>query len=176
MSRNPLKTLLPSFVSGMEGIAALLDTLDAEVGRWEDAALLETEQLVACTASHQLPLWEQELGLERRADLPVEERRALVLAALSFFGACSPQRLTRLLERMTGGVAQYSETPGDYTLSLATQTPGRVIADLPAIARAIKKTAPAHIFCSVAATGDMAAEPGVGHALYGAVKLALHSQ
>lgn len=173
---SSLGQLLPGFVAGMDGIAQLLDAISTETDALEAAGRANSRQLAAATAGIGLARWERELGIQPRPDLDTQSRRALVLAALSFFGPRTPQDLTALFARMTGGTAVYSETPGAYTIALEGETPGRVLPDLPGVARAVGRVAPAHVFCRLSVAGDMASEPVCRHALYGAVELTLHSQ
>ena len=171
-----LRPLLPAITSGLAGVGQLLDTLGGETARLDDAARAHGLQLAAGTAGEGLGLWERELGLQPRPDLDDESRRALVLAALSFFGGCTPEGLKALYARLVGGEVGYTETPEQYTLQLAAETPGRVLRDLPGMARTVSRQVPAHIHCRLAATGDMAAERQTCHVIHGGVVLEMHSE
>ena len=171
-----LRPLLPAITAGVDGIGQLLDSLGAETARLDDAAREHGRQLAASTAGPGLGLWEHELGLQPRPDLDEVARRGLVLAALSFFGGCTPERLKALVSRMVGGAVSYSEEPEVYTLHLAAETPGRVLRDLPGMARAVSRQAPAHIHCRLAVTGDMGSARQTCHVLHGGAVMEVHSE
>ena len=173
---SSLRPLLPAITSGLDGMGQLLDVLGCETARLDNAARAHGLQLAACTAGEGLGLWERELGLQPRPDLEEEGRRALVLAALSFFGGCTPEGLKTLYSRLVGGEVSYGETPEQYTLQLDAETPGRVLRDLPEMARTMSRQVPAHIHCRLAATGDMAAERQTCHVIHGGVVLEVHSE
>lgn len=176
MSGVDLKSLLPGFVARLSGVRQLLDAIGAETSALDNEARAQSMQLAASTADRRLDLWERELGLPSRADLAANDRRALVLAALGLFGPCTKEGLSDMFARMTGGRVEYNESPGEYSLAMWAGTPGHVVADLPAVARAISRAAPAHIKCCVAATGDMASAPGAPRALHGATELVIYAK
>lgn len=170
-----LKSLLPTLVSGIEQIAAILDAISHQCDSLELAAYEESLQLAANTATHRLEDWEKELGLICRADLPYSERKAQVLAALGMFEPCTKEGLTALFSRLIGAEAAYDETPAEYRISMDAQTPGRVPPDLPGIAQMIYKKAPAHLECALSATGDMTSVCAPSNALYGGTILQVYA-
>ena len=96
-----VKGTLPPFVSRGRVMGALLDSAQGELEALEREARVAACRMAAGTADEKgLALWEEELGLEKREDLPPEGRRALVLAALDQMETCTPARLRACVRRM----------------------------------------------------------------------------
>jgi len=167
---------LPPFMTQMDGVRHILQAADAELDRLHDNARHACRQLQASTADTGLDLWERELGLLHRSDLDPTARRGQVLAALSFFSACTPAKLQALYETIAGGTASYSEDPANYALTLHADTEGSIITNLPGAAAAIRKTAPAHVQCDISARGTLSPVPEALHCLHGSVRLNIYSQ
>ena len=78
-----LKKTLPPSVGESQGIGAILDSCDMELDQLEQAARTASQRLAASTADEVgCALWERELGLDVREDLPLEARRTLIRIAL----------------------------------------------------------------------------------------------
>ena len=67
-----LKKTLPPSVGESQGIGAILDSCDMELDQLEQAARTASQRLAASTADEVgCALWERELGLDVREDLPL---------------------------------------------------------------------------------------------------------
>lgn len=167
---------LPSFVAQMGGVRQILQVADTGLDRLTEDTQAACRQLRASTADQQLALWEAQLGLLHRGDLDTAARRGLVLAALSFFSACTPAKLQALYETITGGTSSYTEDPSNYALTLHADTEESIITNLPSAAAAIRKTAPAHVQCHISARGTLSPVPEAMRCLHGSVLLNIYTQ
>ena len=78
-----IKKTLPKSVGDSRGIGAIQESCDAELDRLEEEARAACFRLAAATADAKgCAMWERELGLDIREDLPLGARRVLIQVAL----------------------------------------------------------------------------------------------
>ena len=89
-----IKKTLPQSVGESRGIGEILDSCGTELDLLEQEARAACLRLAAATAdSKGCALWERELGLEVREDLPLSARRVLIQVALEQMDTCTPEKL-----------------------------------------------------------------------------------
>lgn len=141
-----LKKTLPPSTAEAQGIGSILDSCGSELEELEQEARAACMRLAAGTADEAgCALWERELGLESRADLPLEARRVLIRIALDGRNTCTPQRMRELLRRMLGGEATLTERFSEYRLELTAQAGHFSVPSLLQVKRTLRAAVPAHL-------------------------------
>ena len=116
---SDVKKTLPPSVGKSRGIGDILDSCGSELERVEQEARAACLRLAAGTADiHGVELWEKELGLDVRADLPLEARRTLIRIALEQMDTCTPEKLKVMLNQMLEGKAVLTERFAEYGVDL----------------------------------------------------------
>ena len=123
-----------------------------------------------------LALWEEELGLEKREDLPPEGRRALVLAALDQMETCTPARLRAFVRRMLEGEVTLTEDFPNYALDLGVRVERFLVPSLRAVGAALRRSVPAHLDCRLAAETALNGQSGTSRVLHQSIHLAIFSE
>ena len=117
-----IKKTLPQSVGESRGIGEILDSCGTELDLLEQEARAACLRLAAATAdSKGCALWERELGLEVREDLPLSARRVLIQVALEQMDTCTPEKLRAFVLRMLEGQVELREDFEGYTVYLAAQ-------------------------------------------------------
>ncbi|MBR5537477.1 MAG: DUF2313 domain-containing protein [Clostridia bacterium] len=156
------KTLPPSTAQAW-GVASILDSCDGELEQLERETRAACRRLAAGTADGAgCALWERELGLPVREDLPPDVRRALIAIALEGRETCTPERLKRHLGRMLEGEITLTEAFADYGISLAAQVEHFAVASLKQVETVLRQAVPAHLAVSLSAAAQAATRPASG--------------
>ena len=112
-----IKKTLPDSVGGSRGIGTILESCDSELDRLEKEARAACFRLAAATADAKgCAMWERELGLDIREDLPLSARRVLIQVALEQMDTCTPEKLRALVLRMLEGEVTVTEEYAQYTV------------------------------------------------------------
>lgn len=172
-----LKKTLPPSVGRGYGISPILDSCDKEIDRLEQAARAACERLAASTADQAgCALWERELGLDVREDLPLEARRTLIRIALEQMDILTPRKLRELVERLLEGKITIEERFADYTVALAVQASRFLVPSMRQAEQALRRALPAHLDCTLAARADLETGQPPRRALFSGIKLDFYSK
>ncbi len=153
---NRLQKTLPPSTAASQGIAPILESCGQALEKIEQEARAACVRLAAGAADEAgTALWEQELGLEAREDLPLEARRALILVALEQMETCTPQRLLDLLGRLLEGTGQLREDFSRYHLELIVQVTRFLVPSMRLVKKALGKAIPAHLELSLTAQAQL---------------------
>ena len=158
-------------------MGALLDSAQGELEALEREARAAACRMAAGTADEKgLALWEEELGLEKREDLPPEGRRALVLAALDQMETCTPARLRAFVRRMLEGEVTLTEDFPNYALDIGVRVERFLVPSLRAVGAALRRSVPAHLDCRLAAQAALNGQSGTSRVLHQSIHLAIFSE
>ena len=172
-----LKKTLPPSVGQSHGIGQMLDSCDKELDRLEQEARTASERLAAGTADEVgCALWERELGLSVREDLPLEARRTLIRIALEQMDILTPRKLRELVERMLEGQITIEERFADYAVALAVQVSRFLVPSMRQAEQALRRALPAHLDYTLAATADMETDKQSHRALFSGIKLEIYTE
>ena len=170
---NRLLQTLPGYYAHCGQITLLLQVLEEELAHLEAQAQAAAARVIVSTAdSAGLDLWEAELGLVRREDLPLSARRALILAVLDRGVPGTPEKITRLFSLLTGGKAVLTEDPAAYAIALQAEAPAGG-ADLYSCEQLLRRAVPAHLKCVLSETVTVPGAMTAGPAAAGSLKLTL---
>ena len=151
--RNIKKTLPPS-VGGSQGIDTILDSCGSELERLEQEARAACLRLAAGTADLRgVELWEKELGLDVRTDLPLEARRTMIRIALEQMVTCTPEKLKILLGQMLEGEIILNERFEQYGVDLWVEVSRFLLPSMRQVESALRRAMPAHLDLHLAAAG-----------------------
>lgn len=169
---NNLQKTLPPSTARSRGIETILQTCGQALEQVESEARAACVRLTAGLADQAgAALWERELGLEIREDLPLEARRALILAALEQMETCTPRRLLALLARLIEGEGSLREDFPAYHLYLTVQAARFLVPSLRLVERVLRQTIPAHLGASLAVKADLETEPRAQRGLFQGIHL-----
>ena len=155
----------------------VLDSAQGELEALEREARAAARRMAAGTADEKgLALWEEELGLEKREDLPPEGRRALVLAALDQMETCTPARLRAFVRRMLEGEVTLTEDFPNYALDIGVRVERFLVPSLRAVGAALRRSVPAHLDCRLAAETALNGQSGTSRVLHQSIHLAIFSE
>ena len=172
-----LKKTLPPSVGESQGIGAILDSCDMELDQLEQAARTASQRLAASTADEVgCALWERELGLDVREDLPLEARRTLIRIALEQMDILTPKKLREMMERLLEGEITVEERFADYKLALAAQVSRFLVPSMRQAEQAIRRALPAHLDYSLAAKADAETDKQPKRALFSGLKLEIYTE
>lgn len=172
-----LKKTLPPSVGKSQGVGEILDSCDKELDRLEQEARAASQRLAASTADEVgCRLWEQELGLEVREDLPLEARRTLIRIALEQMDILTPKKLRELLERLLEGEITIEERFADYTVALAVQVSRFLVPSMRQTEQVLRRALPAHLDYTLAAKADMETGKQPRRALFSGMKLEIYTE
>ena len=154
-----LKKTLPPSVANAQGIGTVLDSCDSELDRLETEARAACCRLAAGTTDEAgCTLWERELGLAVREDLPMEVRKNLIRIGLEGRETCTPQRLKNLLGRMLEGQITLTEQFAQYRVELSTQVERFLVASLRQVEGVLRQATPAHLEVHLSAAASRVTE------------------
>lgn len=154
-----LKKTLPPSVANAQGIGTVLDSCDSELDRLETEARAACCRLAAGTTDEAgCTLWERELGLAVREDLPMEVRKNLIRIALEGRETCTPQRMKNLLGRMLEGQITLTEQFAQYRVELSTQVERFLVASLRQVEGVLRQATPAHLEVHLSAAASRVTE------------------
>lgn len=172
-----VKKTLPPSVGASQGIGAILDSCDSELDRLEQEARAASLRLAAGTADEEgCELWERELGLDVRKDLPLEARRTLIRIALEQMDTCTPAKLLELLGRMLEGEATLTEEFDAYTVRLAVQVSRFLVPSLRQVEQTLRKALPAHLDYALSASTQLETESPPKRALFSGMTLEIYTE
>jgi len=172
-----LKKTLPPSVGDSWGIGTILDSCNEELDRLEQQARAVSLRLAAGTADEEgCKLWEQELGLDVREDLPLEARRTLIRVALEQMDIFTPEKLVELLGRMLEGNVRLNERVDAYTVELAVQVSRFLVPSLRQVEQVLRRALPAHLAYSLSAQADMETGDQSRRALFSGMKLEIYTE
>lgn len=172
-----LKKTLPPSVANAQGIDNILDSCDSELDRLEQEARAACCRLAAGTTDEAgCTLWEQELGLTVREDLPVEVRKNLIRIALEGRETCTPQRLKELLGRMLEGETTLTEQFARYRVELKTQVERFVVESLRQVETVLRQATPAHLEVHLSAAASRVTHPVSRRGLTAGMKLEITTE
>ena len=172
-----VKKTLPSSVGQSRGIGQILDSCDKELDRLEDAARTACQRLAAGTADEAgCALWERELGLDVRDDLPLEARRTLIRIALEQMDILTPKKLREMMERLLEGEITVEERFSDYKVELAAQVSRFMVPSMRQAEQALRRALPAHLDYSLAARADVETDKQPQRALFSGLKLEIYTE
>ena len=154
-----LKKTLPPSTAQAGGIETVLDSCNGELEQLEREARAACRRLAAGTADGVgCTLWEKELGLAVREDLPMDVRKTLIAVALEGRETCTPERLKGLLRRMLEGEVTLTESFAQYRLLLAAQVEHFAVTSLKQVESVLRQAAPAHLEVSLSAAAQMSTQ------------------
>ena len=172
-----VKKTLPPSVAQSRGIGQILDSCDKELDRLEHEARAASERLAAGTADEAgCALWEQELGLDVRNDLPLDARRTLIRIALEQMDILTPRKLRALVERMLEGQIIIEERFAEDTVALAVQVSRFLVPSMRQVEQALRRALPAHLDYTLAATAHMETDKQPHRALFSGIKLEIYTE
>ena len=168
-----IKKTLPDSVGSSRGVGAILESCDSELDRLEEEARAACFRLAAATADAKgCAMWERELGLDIREDLPLSARRVLIQVALEQMDTCTPDKLRALVLRMLEGEVTVSEDFACYTVYLAASVEKFLVPSL----RSVHRASPAHLDCVLSASTEVATDPTPRRALVQGMKLEIFTK
>ena len=172
-----LKKTLPPSVGESAGIGEILDSCDKELDRLEQEARAASQRLAAGTADEAgCALWERELGLDVREDLPLEARRTLIRIALEQMDILTPKKLRELLARLLEGEITLGERFADYTVALAVQVSRFLVPSMRQAEQALRRALPAHLDYTLSAQAEMETDKQPRRALFSGMKLEIYTE
>ena len=172
-----LKKTLPPSTAQARGIGSILDSCDGELERLETEARAACCRLAAGTADEKgCTLWEQELGLTVREDLPLEVRRTLIAIALEGRETCTPQRLKGLLNRMAEGEITLLEQFSAYRLELFAQVERFLVASMRQMEAVLRQATPAHLEVHLSAAAQRVTQPLARRCMTAGMKLEITTE
>ena len=172
-----IKKTLPQSVGDSRGIGAILESCDKELDKLEEEARAACFRLAAATADAKgCALWERELGLDIREDLPLSARRVLIQVALEQMDTCTPEKLRAFVLRMLEGEVTVTEAFPQYTVYLAAKVEKFLVPSLRSVHRALRRTVPAHLDCVLSAETDMSNDPKPQRVLSQGIKLEIYTK
>ncbi len=172
-----IKKTLPQSVGESRGIGAILESCDKELDKLEEEARAACFRLAAATADAKgCALWERELGLDIREDLPLSARRVLIQVALEQMDTCTPEKLRAFVLRMLEGEVTVTEAFPQYTVYLAAKVEKFLVPSLRSVHRALRRTVPAHLDCVLSAEADMSNDPKPQRVLSQGIKLEIYTK
>ena len=155
-----IKKTLPQSVGESRGIGEILDSCGTELDLLEQEARAACLRLAAATAdSKGCALWERELGLEVREDLPLSARRVLIQVALEQMDTCTPEKLRAFVLRMLEGQVEKFLGPS-----------------LRYVEKALRRATPAHLDCVLSARADLNTDTRPRRALLQGIKLEIYTK
>ena len=172
-----IKKTLPKSVGDSRGIVAILESCDAELDRLEEEARAACFRLAAATADAKgCAMWERELGLDIREDLPFSARRVLIQVALEQMDTCTPEKLRAFVLRMLEGEVTVTEEFAKYTVYLAARVEKFLVPSLRSVHRALRRAAPAHLDCILSASAELETQSAPKRALLQGMKLEIFTK
>ncbi len=172
-----VKKTLPASVGSSRGIGAILDSCDRELDRLEEEARAACFRLAAATADAKgCALWERELGLDIREDLPLSARRVLIQVALEQMDTCTPEKLRAFVLRMLEGELTVTEEFDRYKVYLAAKVEHFLVPSLRSVHRALRRAAPAHLDCVLSAQAEAQTDTAPRRALIQGIKLEIYTK
>ena len=172
-----IKKTLPESVGDSRGIGTILESCDSELERLEEEARAACFRLAAATADAKgCALWERELGLDLREDLPLSARRVLIQVALEQMDTCTPEKLRALVLRMLEGEVTITEEYARYTVYLAARVEKFLVPSLRSVHRALRRATPAHLDCVLSANAEIETDPTPRRALLQGMKLEIFTK
>ncbi|MDD5908385.1 MAG: DUF2313 domain-containing protein [Clostridia bacterium] len=172
-----IKKTLPQSVGESRGIGEILDSCGTELELLEQEARAACLRLAAATAdSKGCALWERELGLEVREDLPLSARRVLIQVALEQMDTCTPEKLRAFVLRMLEGQVELREDFEGYTVYLAAQVEKFLVPSLRYVEKALRRATPAHLDCVLSARADLNTDTRPRRALLQGIKLEIYTK
>ncbi len=172
-----IKKTLPPSVGQSSGVGKILESCDRELDRLEKEAREACFRLAASTADQTgCVLWERELGLDLREDLPLAGRRALILVALEQLDTCTPEKLRAFVLRMLEGELEITEDYERYKVYLAATVERFLVPSLRSVQRALRRAAPAHLDYVLSARADVLTETAPSRALTQGMKLEIYTK
>lgn len=172
-----IKKTLPQSVGDSRGIGAILESCDKELDKLEEEARAACFRLAAATADAKgCALWERELGLDIREDLPLSARRVLIQVALEQMDTCTPEKLRAFVLRMLEGEVTVTEAFPQYTVYLAAKVEKFLVPSLRSVHRALRRTVPAHLDFVLSAEADMSNDPKPQRVLSQGIKLEIYTK
>ena len=151
---SDVKKTLPPSVGKSRGIGDILDSCGSELERVEQEARAACLRLAAGTADiHGVEMWEKELGLDVRADLPLEARRTLIRIALEQMDTCTPEKLKVMLNQMLEGKAVLTERFAEYGVDLWLDVERFLLPSMRQVEHALRRAMPAHLDLHLTAVG-----------------------
>ena len=155
-----IKKTLPQSGGESRGIGEILDSCGTELDLLEQEARAACLRLAAATAdSKGCALWERELGLEVREDLPLSARRVLIQVALEQMDTCTPEKLRAFVLRMLEGQVEKFLVPS-----------------LRYVEKALRRATPAHLDCVLSARADLNTDTRPRRALLQGIKLEIYTK
>jgi len=152
---SDVKKTLPPSVGASRGIGDILDSCGSELERVEQEARAACHRLAAGTADHKgAELWEQELGLDVRSDLPLEARRTLIRIALEQMDTCTPEKLKAMLAQMIEGRILLTERFAEYGVDLWVEVEKFLLPSMRQVENALRRAMPAHLDLHLAVVGQ----------------------
>jgi len=152
---SDVKKTLPPSVGASRGIGDILDSCGSELEQMEQEARAACRRLAAGTADAEgIRLWEQELGLDVRADLPLEARRTLILIALEQMDTCTPEKLKAMLAQMIEGKVSLTEHFARYGVELWVEAERFLLPSMRQVENALRRAMPAHLDLHLAVVGQ----------------------
>ncbi len=172
-----LKKTLPPSVAEARGIGNILDSCDSELDRLEQEARAACLRLAAgSTDAAGCALWERELGLSVREDLPPEVRKHLIRIALEGRETCTPERLKGLLGRMLEGEIALTERFSAYRVELTAQVEKFLVASLRQVESVLRQATPAHLEVHLSAEAQRVTDPVSRRGLTAGMKLEITTE
>lgn len=172
-----IKKTLPPGVGASRGIGAVLDSCGGELERLEEEARAACLRLAAGTADAAgCALWERELGLDIREDLPLSGRRVLIQVALEQMDTCTPEKLRAFVLRMLEGQVTLKEDPARYRVEIAAQVERFLVPSLRSVHRALRRATPAHLDCVLKAEAQAESLSTPRRALIQGMKLEIYTK
>ena len=172
-----LKKTLPPSVGAAWGIGSILDSCGSQLETLEQESRAACRRLAVGTADEKgCALWEWELGLDNREDLPLEARRTLIRIALDGRDTCTPQRLKALLGRMLEGEVGLSEQFADYRLELTARAEHFAVPSLRQVERTLRAAVPAHLAVGLQVSAEAATQSGTYRVLLPGLKLEITTE
>ena len=172
-----IKKTLPDSGGSSRGVGAILESCDSELDRLEEEARAACFRLAAATADAKgCAMWERELGLDIREDLPLSARRVLIQVALEQMDTCTPDKLRALVLRMLEGEVTVSEDFARYTVYMAASVEKFLVPSLRSVHRALRRATPAHLDCVLSASTEVATDPTPRRALVQGMKLEIFTK
>lgn len=174
---SDIKKTLPPSVGASRGIGDILNSCGMELDRMEQEARAACCRLAASTADNRgIELWEKELGLDVRSDLPLAARRTLVRIALEQMDTCTPEKLKAILAQMLEGRAVLTERFDQYGVDIWVEVERFLLPSMRQAENALRRAMPAHLDLHLTAVAQGTTSNKLQRVLIPGMKLTIYTE
>lgn len=174
---SDVKKTLPPSVGANRGISDILDSCGSQLELLEQQARAACLRLAVSTADERgMELWERELGLDVRSDIPLEARRTLLRIALEQMDTCTPEKLKTMLGQMLEGEFTLTERFSEYGVDLWVEVSRFLLPSMRQVENALRRAMPAHLDLHLTAVGRGEVSNNIQRVLIPGMKVTIYTE